>query len=292
LILAALLGTAALATATIDAQRDVRQRTIIVSAATANGEPVTTLTPSDLTIREDGVAREIVSVVPAPPPSHIAVLVDDSQQIEPSLTDIRAGVATFIARAGEREPASQMGVWTFGERPTKRADFTPSMKTAADAARMIFPQSGAGAYFLQAVVDVTADLGKRTTSHPVIVAVVAEGGPEFSRYRHTEVAAALQKAGASLWTVALQEGGQPFESPEARERALVLGKVADESGGRTTVVLSGQAVRGGLETTASMLATRHLVTYARPDSLIPPSAVAVGARRAGLQVRATVWTSK
>jgi hypothetical protein len=293
-ILAALFGVAASAAppSTLAQQREVRQRTILVSAVTATGTPVPALTAADLIVREDGIAREIISVAAAPPPSHMAVLIDDSQAIQDSLADVRAGVSTFITRVAEREPAPHIAVWTFGERPTRRADFSPAARMATDAARSIFPQTGSGAYFLQAVRDATTDLGKRTTSHPVIVAFVAENGPEFSSFRHTDIATALREAGASLWAVALQERGQPFDSPEARERALVLGKVVDESGGRTTVVLSGQAVRGGLETTASLLATRHLVTYGRPDSMIPPTAVEVTAKRPDVRVRATTWAAR
>ena len=63
---------------------------------------------------------------------------------------------------------------------------------------------------------------------------------------HSQVADALKSAGASLWVVVLQIGGQPMNTSEARERAAVIGDVTTDSGGMSKVVLSAPGPRVGV----------------------------------------------
>ena len=50
-----------------------------MSVVDKKGVPVTDVTPDDLVVREDGVAREILRVEPATDPMQVALLVDNSQ---------------------------------------------------------------------------------------------------------------------------------------------------------------------------------------------------------------------
>ena len=115
-------------------QRNPRERSVLVSASGSGDTPVTDMTAADFTVREDGVTREIVRVSPAPPPSHVLLLVDDSQIIQNPLAYLRSATAAFIKRMSELKPAPPQAFWTFGERPTRRADFTPNAATVSAAA--------------------------------------------------------------------------------------------------------------------------------------------------------------
>jgi len=54
------------------------QRHVYVSV-TDDGDPVANLTVDDFVVRENGVAREVLSVAVAPPPTHIGLVIDDSE---------------------------------------------------------------------------------------------------------------------------------------------------------------------------------------------------------------------
>ena len=55
-----------------------QNRTVYFTATDAKGAPVTDLTAADVTVKEGGKDRPVVSVKPAPAPMQIAVLVDDA----------------------------------------------------------------------------------------------------------------------------------------------------------------------------------------------------------------------
>jgi hypothetical protein len=181
---------------------------------------------------------------------------------------------------------------TFGERPNRRVDFTPNPEALLKVANGLFPITNSGAYFLQAITDIAKDLKKREAASPVIFAFVSESGPEFSSELHRQVADALRSAGASLWIVTLQRGAVPMDSSGARERASVLGDVSRDSGGMNKVVLSAQGIELGFNTVTALLTSRYLVTYGRPDSLIPPDKVEVTSRRKDLRILAPKWAGR
>src|SRR6185503_13343646 len=117
------------------------------------------------------------------------------------------------------------------------------------------------------------DLKKREAASPVILAFVSESGPEFSSELHRQVADALRSAGASLWVVTLQRGPVAMEAAAARERASVLGDITRDSGGMNKVVLSAQGLDLGFNAVTALLTSRYLVTYGRPEALVPPDKI-------------------
>jgi hypothetical protein len=288
--LAFLALVAALSVATVSAdQRATRERGIVVAASMASGVPATGLTAADFVVREDGVVREVIKIGPAPPPSHVLLLVDDSDSMQFRIAFLRSALAKFIPRMAAATPAPQLSLMTFGERPTRRVAFTPNAVNVEQAAKKLFPINGAGAYFLQGIVEACQDLRKRAAPSPVIVAFVAEQSPEFSNDSRKQVATALESAGASLWVVALQQTSNADRSPEGYERAAVLGDVTVMSGGMTRMVLGDQSIEPGFDGIASLLTSRTLVLYGRPESTIPPKAIEVSVKRPDVRVISSRW---
>jgi hypothetical protein len=269
-----------------------RQRTVPVLVLGKGDVPVPSLGEQDFSVREDGAVREIVRVAPAAPPTHIVLLIDDSQAASQALRELRTTLNTFINTMADQTPAPAVRLTTFGDRPTVITDFSTSFSAVSRGIERIQPRQGAGATFLEGVLDTCRDLGKLKIRGATIVAFVAESGPEFSNVQSKNVADALRGAQASLWTVTLQGrgiGDNDLSSPEARERARVIGDVTGESGGRNEVALSVQSLPQAFEKVATQLLSRYDVTYGRPERLIPPSRLEITARDRSWKVQVSRW---
>ena len=268
------------------------ERHAFAAVLDSDNVPVTGLTASDFVVREDGIAREVLDVSTAAPPSHVVLLVDNSEATSALTLDLRNGLKQFVEQLADDGPLPPVRLATFGDRPTTQVEFTTSAPLLIEGVERLFPQPGSGATLLEALQETAADLRTRGAERPVIVAFVAEAGPEFSNDLHTRVAAGLREAGAALWAVSLQDRQGPDLSDPGRERAIVLGDVTRQSGGLSIPVLSRPGITHALETVAAALTSQYDVTYARPETLIPPSRVTIETRTSSHQVIAPAWPGR
>jgi VWFA-related protein len=284
--LAAIAFTAALALPTA-AGAQAKPTDIYVAVVDSKGEPATGLTVDDFRVREDGTAREVLKAGAATQPLTVALLIDDSQAATPALQMMREAVEAFItALAGKAE----MTVVSIGERPTIVVDYTTDQKKLQDGAKRVFPRSGAGAYLMDAIVDVSRGMQKRKAARPVIAVLMMENAVEFSNRHYDNVLNELTKGGAALHVVAL---GQPSGSlsDELRNRDHVVAVGTERTGGRRENVLALTAAAPKMKQLAQELLNQYVVTYARPDTLIPPEKVEVTVTKPGLTARARTRTA-
>ena len=267
-----------------------RQQRVAVTVLGRNDVPVTDLTIKDFTVREDRSNREIISVTPATAADHIVLLVDDSQATMPMVNDLRRGLTSFANAITSLDTPPALRLTTFGDRPTVRVDFTPSFSAISRGIDRIFPQAGAGGTLLEALIETCKDLRSRKIERPLILVFVNEQGPEFSNASRDQVAEAIREAGARLWTIVLEDRQGPGLSGAAHERSLVLGDVTVQSGGFTKAILNQQAIGAAFESAARAMASSYEITYARPESLIPPSRLQIEVRDNSLKVLAPRWT--
>jgi hypothetical protein len=154
----------------------------------------------------------------------------------------------------------------------------------------IFEQRQSGSYLLDALIEVSKGFGKREAARPVIVVITTEG-PEFSSRRYEDVLKPLHDVGAALHVLVL---GPPSNSisEDARNRSAVLDEGPRTTGGRRELLLASSALPGALKKLANELKRQYRVTYARPQSLIPPESVTVSATRPGMTARGTLIQEK
>jgi VWFA-related protein len=255
---------------------------VYVSVVDGKGEPVKGLVDTDFRVREDGVVREVKKAGIATDQMTIALLVDDSEAMSPALQMIREAVDAFIkAMAGKAEIA----LITFGERPTIAADYTTDQKKLLDAAHRLFPRPGGGAYLLDAIVDVSKGLAKREAKRPVIAVLAIDNEIEFSNRQYTQVLEELTKSGAALHTITL---GTPSTSQvdEMRNRNQVIALGTERTGGRRDNVLPLTGAAPRMKQLANELTYQYVVTYLRPETLIPPEKIEVTVSKPGLTARA------
>ena len=255
-----------------------------VTVVDRNGDPVADLGPGDFVIREDNAPREVLSVTAAVEPMQIAVMVDNSTASHPFIRDIRTGLEGFVTDM-TNGTMHQMSIVALAERPTILAGVTSDRAKLLKGVTRIFDQSNSANYLLDGIIEVCQGFTKREAQRPVIVVVTTEG-PEYSSRYYEDVFDSLRKTGTAFHVLVL---GRPNEalSDEGRNRATVLGEGPRISGGSYERLLAGSALPGALSRLAVQLTHQYRVTYARPQTLIPPEKITVSAAKPDLTARGT-----
>jgi VWFA-related protein len=237
-------------------------------------------------VREDGVAREVLKAGPATAPMQIIVLIDDSEAATNAIQRLREGLTAFVDKLQGR---AEIGLVTIGERPTSLVQYTTDTAALKKAINRIFARPGAGAYLLEGIQEVSRGLEKREAARPVIVALTTEG-VEFSNLQHDQVLKQLQASGAAFHVVAI---GMPSSSmsDEMRNRNVVLAEGTERTGGRRDQLLADSSIPEALPRVANELLNQYVVTYGRPEKLIPPERIQVSVSRPGVTVRARTRTA-
>lgn len=262
---------------------ETRTRDVYATVLDGKGAPLTDLSPSDVVVREDGQVREVLKVGPATAPLTIAMLVDDSQAAQPAIQELRRGLTAFME---QMDGKAEIALSTIGERPTPIVEYTTSTEVLTRGVTKIFSRQGAGSYLLEGIVAVSKGLQRReNVQRPVIVAITVEG-VEFSNDYHKPVLDELRRSGATFHALVL---GTPSDTltDEGRNRAVVLAEGTSMTGGRREQILAESALPEKLRQLGDELLNQVVITYARPDTLIPPEKIEVTATRAPLTVRAT-----
>ena len=281
-VFAVALAAAFLLTAGPAAQGpNTRAREIYVSVAGEEGNPVSGLTADDFVVREDGVVREVLKAGRATAPLHVALLVDDTQAASAGMLDIRRGLTAFVDAL---EGSAQIALITFGDRPTIVTEYTKDLAAVRKGIQRLFARPGAGSYMLEAILEASRGLARRNAERPTIVAITLEG-VEFSNRYYEIVLDELQKSGAALHVVSV---GTPNmdQADEVRNRNIVIAEGTRRTGGRRDQVLATLSLPDRMKQVAADLLNQYVVTYARPDTLIPPERVDVSVKRPGLTARA------
>jgi VWFA-related protein len=260
------------------------QKAMFVSVLNEAGAPVPDLGPGDFVIREDNIAREVLKAVKADEPMQIALLVDTSQAARDDIAHIRTALPPFVAALTAAK--NQVAIIAIGERPTVFTDYTTNPANLKKGIDRIWSMPDSGTYLLDGIVEVCQGFKKREASRPVIVSITTEG-PELSTLQHDQVLDPVRAAGAAFHAITL---GRPSGdmSDEVRNRNIVLDEGPKTTGGRREDLLTSMALAARLMQLADELTHQYRVTYARPQSLIPPERVTVAAAKPGLKARGTV----
>jgi hypothetical protein len=266
------------------------QKAMYVSVVNEAGEPVADLGPTDFLIREDNVAREVLTAAPATEPMQIAILVDTSQAARNEIQHLRTALPGFVSALTGGAVKNDVAIIAIGERPTVFTDYTTNRATLQKGIDRIWSTPGSGAYLLDALVETSQGFKKREASRPVIVSITTEG-PELGNWQYDQVLAPLKANAVSYSAITI---GTPSTSlsDEVRNRNIVFDEGTRQSGGRRQELLTGMALSATLTQLANELTHQYRVTYARPESLIPPEKTTVAAAKPGLKARGTVVKDK
>jgi Ca-activated chloride channel homolog len=259
---------------------------VYVSVVDGKGNPASGLTAADFRVREDGVAREVLKAGAATEPLTVAFLVDDSEATAQATQMMREATQSFIK---DLDGKAQIALITFGDRPTIVVDYTTNQKQLQDGAKRIFPRTGSGGNLLEAIVETSKGLQKREAKRPIIAVLMMDDSVEFGNLYYQQVLDELAKGGAALHVVGL---GKPSasETDELRNRNQVIAIGTERTGGRRDLVMALTAADAHMKQLAQELLNQYVVTFARPDTLIPPQKVEVSVTKPGLKARARTRT--
>jgi VWFA-related protein len=258
-----------------------RNREVFVSVLD-NGKPVTGLTAADFRVKEDNVAREVLSARPATEPLTLAVTIDDSQPATSAMPFIRDALTAFVKRLDGK---AQIALSTYGERPTSLVEYTDNTAELQKGIGRLFARSGAGAYLLEALVELSKGIERKEAKRPAIIVIAVESEAEFSNLYYTRVVDAVRQSGATLHFLGI---GTPSASTtdEMRNRNMAIAEATSLTGGRRDQVLAESGLSDRLVQLADELLNQYVVTYSRPEQLIPPEKLEVTVTRPGVTVRA------
>jgi hypothetical protein len=266
------------------------RRAMVVSVVDQAGAPVAALTPADFIVREDNVSREVVAVGPADDAMEVAVLVDTSAAAGREIPNIRRALPGLIEVLTEPTASGQhnrVALIGFGARPTILADYTTDRGKLEKAVSLVWElQPPSNGYLLDAINEVTQGFKKRATARPVIIVITAEG-PDPNASYNDRVLTPVRETHTNLHVISL---GPPSTdlSDDGRSRDRVLNDGPPQSGGLRERLLIGNALPEKLHQLGEMLTHQYRVTYAHPDSLIPPERITVTARRPEFVARGLV----
>lgn len=271
------------------------QKALYVSVVDQSGAPVPDIKPADLVVREDNLSREILRVEPATDPMQIAILVDNSQAARNIIADLRRALPPLVdellsgtsgppSRAGN-DAANSVAIVALGSRPTILTDYTRDRALLKKGMDLVWAQTGSGNYLLDGILEVSQGFKKRGAARPVIIAVTTEG-PELSSRHYDQVLTALRESGAAFYALVVGPLSRDTIS-DAHDRDIVLDEGTRNSGGHRETVLASSALTVRLKQVGDEITHQYRVTYARPQSLIPPEHVVVSTPRPGLTARGT-----
>jgi len=273
-------------------------RQLFITVTDDKGAAAHDLTPQEVTVKEDGAERTVLTVGPAAETMQIAMLVDDSGA---GIQHIREGVAGFL-RIVQR--TAEVAIVSTAGQNTVVVDFTSDPGALLNGVNRLLPRTTTGGYLLDAIHEAAQTLMRREATRPVIVVLVLEG-KEFSNLSSQRVLEALRRSRAVVHVLSVGKPStktmtswnqRPTDSihealDETLTRNAVLAEAPRRSGGRMEQLGQATGIPKRLAEIAYELRDQLAVTYARPASAKPAERVDVTVKRRGTKLRAPKYVS-
>jgi VWFA-related protein len=273
------------------------QKTVYVSALDASGKPVPGLTAEDFRLREDGVDREIVAVVPATQPLQIVLLADTTNAAGQYTHDIRVALSSFVHRVLNANPDAAIRLMEFGQAAIPLGGFSSSAEELDKEINKLASKPSAPSVLTEAILDASTDLAGRPSPRRAIVSLNMEPSNEQSRQDPKKVNDSLRKSVSQLWAVSVQVNqvnqaagnlrpGDMAATLANPNRGVALNQLTKNTGGLRDFIVGPAAMEPALNGYADALTSQYEIDYKRPGSK-KGEVVQVGIARQGVTLHAS-----
>ena len=267
-LLAALPMTLTSRVGTATAPAEVTRK-VYISATDSKGAPITDLTAAEITVKEGGKDRTVVSLQPAAAPMQVAILVDDA-----GTGAFQSAVLEFLQKMLGR---GQFSISMLTPQALRLVDFTEDVEKLKGALDRLRPRGRLqpdGDQLPEAIADSAKELQRRKAERPVILAMTIAGGILHS-VESNNVLKTVRSSGASLNVVYIT----------GADLGQVLGDGPKESGGRIeSAAGTGQAIATAVSRIADSLLNQYQLTYTLPDGVKMADRISVTTSRKGINL--------
>ena len=253
-------------------------RTVAVVVTDAAGRPIQDLAPDEVALVENGVVRDVVRIAPDERPLTVAILVDSSEELSSIYRLYLIDAVTALVKA--LPAGARYGIWVTGDRPRKLVDLTED-RGAVSALKRVAPTGGNT--LLDALVEVTTELGKQREGERFAVVALTGMTTEFSSRDRFRVVEECQKRAELFLFLAFDEGRADFENRTSYDH--VMSQLTRKPGGRLERAITAMGAAKTLASFAADLGPTLRLSYETPPEL-KERKIELQLSRPGLRVRA------
>jgi VWFA-related protein len=242
-------------------------RQIFVAVLDPAGEPVLDVKADEFSIDEEGAPRKITRASLADDPMRIVLLVDNGDQTQQIITQIREALHTFLSRL---PPEHEVVLVTTGRQLRVREQATTDRDRLNKAVDNIFPDKGAATVLLDSLRESWDRFLKKADDRwPVYVIVTTDGTEGSNATRQEEYnkfVRTLLDAGGSVHAAIMQQREQTAAASVSP--AQVSLNLTQNTGGRfnslaatTGLAAEMRAIAARLGADYDYIRTRYLIRF-------------------------------
>ncbi len=237
------------------------QHSYLVTVIAESGEPVTSLTAADFTVREGSTPLEVVSVEHSRFPLIVSLLVDTTQaavNTDSPARELRTALSGFVETLRAAGGSPRIALVEVASAAVTQAGFDAPHADLDAAIQKIFPAHPSDAVVLEAIGSAARSMSTADTPRRAIVTVDFNSSESLTEGTMKTVTSDLAQSGATLWSVSVR---LPRAGGSRREGAL--NRLTKDTGGSRQVAGAASGLAVLLKRVAASLASQYIVTFAR-----------------------------
>lgn len=283
-----LVGLAAGASVLVGAQTKPEiQRAVYFTAVDRAGTHITDLTPADLTIREGGRDRPVLTLHPST--ARLKVSLAIAERLSPDIV-VRQAVSRFIQQF---QGAADIALYLIGAGNAKLVDYTRDPQPLLKALASLPMRSQGGGNLVESLFELTRD--QRSIEGRRAIVLLATEVPEPTTVTANGVLDQLRDTGTVLYAATVvgpatslqmsPDNMARLETVEEVERDRALNDGTRQSGGLRLPVLRVDDFSRALDSIRGELQHEWVATYTMPSGTKSDGRVSLSSKRRGVTVR-------